>query len=66
MARVVLLPGGNSYEVEGKKVSDLLAELDLNLSEVLVIDRINNQLLNEEDVITGDGLIEIRKVVSGG
>lgn len=66
MAKVVILPGGNGYEVEGKKVSQLLTELKLNPNEVLVIDRSNNRLLREDDVIGGDRLIEIRRVVSGG
>ena len=50
--------------VGGRRVHDVLAELDINPDTVLVLRE--RELLTREDRVGDEDLIEIRPVISGG
>lgn len=63
--KVILRNPRKEIEVSGKRrVKDLLAELDILPSTVLVIR--GNELLTGDAVVGGDDVLEVRPVMSGG
>jgi sulfur carrier protein len=63
--RVILRNPRREIVVDGKRrVKDLLAELDILPSTVLVIR--DNELLTGDAVVGGDDVLEVRPVMSGG
>ncbi len=63
--KVILRNPRREVEVDGKRrVKDLLVELDILPSTVLVIR--DNELLTSDAVVGGDDVLEVRPVMSGG
>jgi sulfur carrier protein len=63
--KVILRNPRKEIEVDGKRrVKELLAELDILPSTVLVIR--GNELLTGDTVVGGDDVLEVRPVMSGG
>ena len=63
--KVILRNPRKEIEVEGKRrVKELLVELDILPSTVLVIR--GNELLTGDTVVGGDDVVEVRPVMSGG
>ena len=63
--KVILRNPRKEIEVDGKRrVKDLLVELDILPSTVLVIR--GNELLTGDTVVGGDDVLEVRPVMSGG
>lgn len=63
--RVILRNPRKEIEVDGKRrVKELLVELDILPSTVLVIR--GNELLTGDTVVGGDDVLEVRPVMSGG
>ena len=63
--KVVLTPQGRELEVEhAKRVTDLLAQLEITPGTVLVIR--GEQLLTDDARLATSDEIELRSVVSGG
>ncbi len=63
--KVILRNPRKEIEVDGKRrVKELLVELDILPSTVLVIR--GNELLTGDAVVGGDDVVEVRPVMSGG
>ena len=63
--KVILRNPRREIDVEGKRrVKDLLVELEILPSTVLVIR--DNELLTSDAVVGGDDVVEVRPVMSGG
>lgn len=63
--KVILRNPRREVDVEGKRrVKDLLVELEILPSTVLVIR--DNELLTSDAVVGGDDVLEVRPVMSGG
>jgi sulfur carrier protein len=63
--RVILRNPRREIAVDGKRrVKDLLVELEILPSTVLVIR--DNELLTGDAVVGGDDVVEVRPVMSGG
>jgi len=63
--KVILRNPRREMQVDGKRrVKDLLVELDILPSTVLVIR--DNELLTSDAVVGGDDVLEVRPVMSGG
>jgi sulfur carrier protein len=63
--KVILRNPRREIDVDGKRrVKDLLVELDILPSTVLVIR--GNELLTSDTVVGGDDVLEVRPVMSGG
>ncbi len=63
--KIILRNPRKEIEISGKRrVKDLLAELDILPSTVLVIR--GNELLTGDAVVGGDDVLEVRPVMSGG
>jgi sulfur carrier protein len=63
--KVILRNPRKEVEVSGqRRVKDLLTELDILPSTVLVIR--GNELLTGDTVVGGDDILEVRPVISGG
>jgi len=63
--KVILRNPRREVDVEGKRrVKDLLVELEILPSTVLVIR--DNELLTSDAVVGGDDVVEVRPVMSGG
>jgi sulfur carrier protein len=63
--RVILRNPRREIAVDGKRrVKDLLVELDILPSTVLVIR--DNELLTGDATVGGDDVLEVRPVMSGG
>ena len=63
--KVILRNPRKEVEISGKRrVKDLLADLDILPSTVLVIR--GNELLTGDAVVGGDDVVEVRPVMSGG
>lgn len=63
--KVILRNPRREIAVDGKRrVKDLLVELDILPSTVLVIR--DNELLTSDAVVGGDDVLEVRPVISGG
>ncbi|HUP37311.1 MAG TPA: MoaD/ThiS family protein [Candidatus Limnocylindria bacterium] len=63
--RIILRNPRKEIEVDGKRrVKELLVELDILPSTVLVIR--GNELLTADTVVGGDDVLEVRPVMSGG
>ena len=63
--KVILRNPRKEIEVDGKRrVKELLVELDILPSTVLVIR--GNELLTGATVVGGDDVLEVRPVMSGG
>ena len=63
--KVILRNPRKEIEVDGKRrVKELLVELDILPSTVLVIR--GNELLTGDAVVGGDDVLEVRPVMSGG
>jgi sulfur carrier protein len=63
--RIILRNPRKEIEVDGKRrVKELLVELDILPSTVLVIR--GNELLTADTVVGGDDVVEVRPVMSGG
>jgi len=63
--KVILRNPRREIAVDGKRrVKDLLVELDILPSTVLVIR--DNELLTSDAVVGGDDVLEVRPVMSGG
>jgi sulfur carrier protein len=63
--RVILRNPRKEIEVDGRRrVKELLVELDILPSTVLVIR--GNELLTGDTVVGGDDVLEVRPVMSGG
>jgi sulfur carrier protein len=63
--KVILRNPRREIPVDGKRrVKDLLVELDILPSTVLVIR--GNELLTGDTVVGGDDVLEVRPVMSGG
>ena len=63
--KVILRNPRREVQVEGKRrVKDLLVELDILPSTVLVIR--DNELLTSDAMVGGDDVLEVRPVMSGG
>ena len=63
--KVILRNPRREVAVDGKRrVKDLLVELDILPSTVLVIR--DNELLTGDAVVGGDDVLEVRPVMSGG
>jgi sulfur carrier protein len=63
--KVILRNPRREIDVDGKRrVKDLLVELDILPSTVLVIR--DNELLTSDTVVGGDDVLEVRPVMSGG
>jgi sulfur carrier protein len=63
--RIILRNPRREIDVDGKRrVKELLAELDILPSTVLVIR--DNELLTSDAVVGGDDVLEVRPVMSGG
>ena len=63
--KIILRNPRKEIEVDGKRrVKELLVELDILPSTVLVIR--GNELLTGDTVVCGDDVLEVRPVMSGG
>ena len=63
--KVILRNPRKEIQVDGKRrVKELLVELDILPSTVLVIR--GNELLTGDTVVGGDDVLEVRPVMSGG
>lgn len=63
--KVILRNPRKEIEVDGRRrVKELLVELDILPSTVLVIR--GNELLTGDAVVGGDDVVEVRPVMSGG
>ena len=63
--KVILRNPRKEIEMDGKRrVKELLVELDILPSTVLVIR--GNELLTGDTVVGGDDILEVRPVMSGG
>ena len=63
--KIILRNPRKEIEVDGKRrVKELLVELDILPSTVLVIR--GNELLTGDAVVGGDDILEVRPVMSGG
>ena len=63
--KIILRNPRKEIEVDGKRrVKELLVELDIVPSTVLVIR--GNELLTGDTVVGGDDVLEVRPVMSGG
>ena len=63
--KVILRNPRREVQVDGKRrVKELLAELDILPSTVLVIR--DNELLTSDATVGGDDVLEVRPVMSGG
>ena len=63
--KVILRNPRREIDVDGRRrVKELLAELDILPSTVLVIR--GNELLTADTVVGGDDVLEVRPVMSGG
>jgi sulfur carrier protein len=63
--KVILRNPRREIAIDGKRrVRDLLVELDILPSTVLVIR--DNELLTSDAVVGGDDVLEVRPVISGG
>lgn len=63
--KVILRNPRREIAVDGKRrVKDLLVELDILPSTVLVIR--DNELLTSDTMVGGDDVLEVRPVMSGG
>ena len=63
--KVILRNPKREVEISGKRrVKELLVELDILPSTVLVIRA--NELLTSDAVVGGDDVLEVRPVMSGG
>jgi sulfur carrier protein len=63
--KIILRNPRKEIEVDGKRrVKELLVELDILPSTVLVIR--GNELLTGDTVVGGDDVVEVRPVMSGG
>lgn len=63
--KIILRNPRKEIEVDGKRrVKELLVELDILPSTVLVIR--GNELLTGDAVVGGDDVLEVRPVMSGG
>ncbi|HKW91700.1 MAG TPA: MoaD/ThiS family protein [Methylomirabilota bacterium] len=63
--KVILRNPRREVQVDGKRrVKDLLVELDILPSTVLVIR--DNELLTSDAMVSGDDVLEVRPVMSGG
>ncbi len=63
--KVILRNPRREVQVDGKRrVKDLLVELDILPSTVLVIR--DNELLTSDAMVGGDDVLEVRPVMSGG
>jgi sulfur carrier protein len=63
--KVILRNPRKEIEVDGRRrVKELLVELDILPSTVLVIR--GNELLTGDTVVGGDDVVEVRPVMSGG
>ena len=63
--KIILRNPRKEFEVDGKRrVKELLVELDILPSTVLVIR--GNELLTGDTVVGGDDVLEVRPVMSGG
>ena len=63
--KVILRNPRREIAVDGKRrVKDLLVELDILPSTVLVIR--DNELLTSDAMVGGDDVLEVRPVMSGG
>ena len=63
--KIILRNPRKEIEVDGKRrVKELLVELDILPSTVLVIR--GNELLTADTVVGGDDVLEVRPVMSGG
>jgi sulfur carrier protein len=63
--KVILRNPRKEIELDGKRrVKELLVELDILPSTVLVIR--GNELLTGDTVVGGDDVLEVRPVMSGG
>ncbi|HYB71242.1 MAG TPA: MoaD/ThiS family protein [Candidatus Bathyarchaeia archaeon] len=63
--KVILRNPRREVQVDGKRrVKELLAELDILPSTVLVIR--DNELLTSDAMVGGDDVLEVRPVMSGG
>lgn len=63
--KVILRNPRKEIEVDGRRrVKELLVELDILPSTVLVIR--GNELLTGDTVVGGDDVLEVRPVMSGG
>jgi len=63
--KVILRNPRKEIEVDGRRrVKELLVELDILPSTVLVIR--GNELLTADTVVGGDDVVEVRPVMSGG
>ena len=63
--KVILRNPRREVDVEGKRrVKELLAELEILPSTVLVIR--DNELLTGDAMVGGDDVLEVRPVMSGG
>jgi sulfur carrier protein len=63
--KIILRNPRKEIEVDGKRrVKELLVELDILPSTVLVIR--GNDLLTGDTVVGGDDVLEVRPVMSGG
>ena len=63
--KIILRNPRKEIEVDGRRrVKELLVELDILPSTVLVIR--DNELLTSDAVVGGDDVLEVRPVMSGG
>ena len=63
--KIILRNPRKEIEVDGRRrVKELLVELDILPSTVLVIR--GNELLTGDTVVGGDDVVEVRPVMSGG
>jgi sulfur carrier protein len=63
--KIILRNPRREIDVDGRRrVKELLAELDILPSTVLVIR--GNELLTADTVVGGDDVLEVRPVMSGG
>ena len=63
--KIILRNPRKGIEVDGRRrVKELLVELDILPSTVLVIR--GNELLTGDTVVGGDDVVEVRPVMSGG
>ena len=63
--KIILRNPRKEIEVDGKRrVKELLVELDILPSTVLVIR--GNELLTGDTMVGGDDILEVRPVMSGG
>ena len=63
--KIILRNPRKEIEVDGRRrVKELLVELDILPSTVLVIR--GNELLTADTVVGGDDVVEVRPVMSGG